>query len=139
MDTLAEAKTSQGDNMDTSAEAKTLQGDTSETAEPKTSQEDTSESSDDDGYVSDSTNGDSDVMFVGISVPAKPVATIVSKVQRSRSYKCYLCGFVSELQVTFVKHFTTKHPGQSFKCDFCDGLFQTCNGLFKQERSHQYM
>ena len=78
-------------------------------------------------------------MFVGISVPDKPVAMIVGKVQHSRSYKCYLCGFLSELQVTFVTHFTTKHPGQSFKCDYCDGLFQTCNGLFKHERSHQYM
>ena len=118
--------------MDISAEAKTLQGDTSKTAEPKTLQEDTSE-------LSDGTNGDSDVMFVGISDPAKPVATIVGKVHHSRSYKCYLCGFVSELQVTFIKHFTTKHPGQSLKCDFCDSLFQTCNGLFKHERSHQYM
>ena len=105
----------------------------------KTLQADTSKSSDDDGYVSDGTQDDSDVMFVGISVPEKPVAMIVGKAQHSRSYKYYLCRFYSELQVTFITHFTTKHPGQSFKCDFCDGLFQTCNGLFKHERSHQYM
>ena len=101
--------------------------------------EDSDSSDEDAGYVSDSTDGDSDVKFVGISVPAKPVATIVGKVSCSCSYKCYLCRFGSKLQVTFVQHFTMKHPGQLFKCDFCDGMFQTCNGLFKHERSHQYM
>ena len=69
----------------------------------------TTEASDDDGYVSDDTNGDSDVMFVGITVPPEPVATIMGKVYHSRSYKCYLCGFSSELQLTFIKDFTTKH------------------------------
>ena len=112
-------------SIDTSTEAKTLQD---------------SDSSDEDaGYVSDGTDGDSDVKFVRITVPAKPVASVVGKVSRSRSYKCYLCGFGSKLQVTFIQHFTTKHPGQLFKCDFCDRMFQTCNGLFKHERSHQYM
>ena len=43
------------------------------------------------------------------------------------------------MQVTFVDHFTKKHPGQPFHCDFCQSAFQTCNGLFKHERSHQYL
>ena len=104
-----------------------------------TTLEDSGSADEDAGYVSDGSDGDSDVKFVRISVPAKPVATIVGKVSCSCSYKCYLFGFGSELQVTFVQHFAMKHPGQLFKCDFCDGMFQTCNGLFKQERSHQYM
>ena len=104
-----------------------------------TTSEDSGSADEDAGYVSDGSDGDSDVKFLGISVPAKPVATIVGKVSQSCSYKCYLCGFGSELQVTFIQHFTMKHPGQLFKCDFCDGMFQTCNGLFKHERLHQYM
>ena len=112
-------------SMDMSIETKTSEG---------------SGSSDEDaGYVSDGTDGDSDVKFVGVSVPAKPVATIVGKVSHSCSYKCYLCGFGSELHVNFIQHFAMKHPHQLFKSDFCDGMFQTCNGLFKHERSHQYM
>ena len=130
------------DNTDQSAEnaqeplQKTSSTDTS--SETKTS-EDSGSSDEDAGYVSDGSDGDSDVKFVRISVPAKPVATIVSKVSCSCSYKCYLCGFSSELQVTFIQHFATQHPGQLFKCDFCDGMFQTCNGLFKHKRSRQYM
>ena len=110
-----------------------------DTSTETTISEDSGSADEDAGYVSDGTDGDSYVKFVGISFPAKPVATIVGKVSRSRSYKCYLCGFGSELQVPFIQHFATKHPGQLFKCDFCDGMFQTCNGLFKHERSHQYM
>ena len=105
----------------------------------ETTSEDSGSADEDAGSVSDGSDGDSDVKFVGISVPAKPVATIVGKVSRSCSYKCYLCGFGSELQVSFIQHFAMKHPGQLFKCDFCDGMFQKCNGLFKHERSHQYM
>ena len=43
------------------------------------------------------------------------------------------------MQVTFVDHFTKKHPGQPFHCDFCQASFQTFNSLFKHKRSHQYL
>ena len=74
-----------------------------------------------------------------MDLPDKPILTIMGKVHHSRSYQCYVCGFKLELQVTFVQHFTTKHPGQCFKYDFCQHTFNTCNGLFKYKRSHQYL
>ena len=43
------------------------------------------------------------------------------------------------MQVTFVTHFTSQHPAQLYQCDFCPGTFKKCNGLFKHERSHQYL
>ena len=58
----------------------------------------------DDGYESEN----SDIIFVGISVPDKPHPSIVGRVHRSRFYKCYLCGFIAEMQVTFVDHFTKR-------------------------------
>ena len=82
---------------------------------------------------------DSDLIITAVSIPDKPVPTIMGKVHRSRSYKCYLCGFKSEMQKTFVKHFSTDHPNDKFKCDFCTSKFDSCNGLFKHERSHQYL
>ena len=87
------------------------------------------------GYVSN----DSDVQITAVSIPDKPIPTIVGKVHRSCSYQCYLCGFKAEMQVTFVKHFSNDHPNDKFKCDFCNNKFDSCNGLFKHERSHQYL
>ena len=89
----------------------------------------------DDGYES----ANSDIVFVGISVPDKPHPSIVGRVHRSRSYKCYLCRFIAEMQVTFVDHFTKTHPGAQYKCDYCSSMFKSCNGLLKHERSHQYL
>ena len=86
----------------------------------------------DDGYESEN----SDIIFAGISVPDKPHPSIVRRVHRSRSYKCYLCGFIAKMQVTFVDHFTTMHPGAQYKCDYCSSMFKSCNGLFKHEWSH---
>ena len=95
---------------------------------------------DNDGYGSeDPESDDSDVILVGITVPDKPLRSIAGKVHRSRSYKCYLCGFQSEMQVTFVTHFSSQHQGMLFQCDFCQGSFKSCNGLFKLEHSHQYL
>ena len=94
----------------------------------------------DDGYATDEDiDDDSDVILVGINVPDKPIGNITGKVHRSRLYKCYLCGFQSEMQVTFVTHFTAQHPAQPYQCDFCPGTFKSCNGLFKHERLHQYL
>ena len=94
----------------------------------------------DNGYASDEeVDDDSDVILLGISVPDKPIGNIMGKVQRSRLYKCYLCGFQLEMQVTFITHFTSQHPVQPYQCDFCSGTFKSCNGLFKHEWSHQYL
>ena len=76
---------------------------------------------------------------MGVTVLDKPCSRIMGKVHHSRSYICYLCGFMAEMQVTFVQNFTQQHPGQPFHCDFCKASFQTCNGLFKYERLHQYL
>ena len=43
------------------------------------------------------------------------------------------------MQVTFVDHFKTDHKGSPYQCDFCSAPFDSGNGLFKHERSHQYM
>ena len=111
------------------------QGETSTSTSDKTDSHD-----DDDGYGSeDHDSDDSDVILIGITVPDKPLGSIAGIVHRSQSYKCYLCGFQSEMQVTFVTHFSSQHQGMPFQCDFCQGSFKTCNGLFKHERSHQYL
>ena len=70
----------------------------------------------DQGYVSD--DSDSDVVLMGVSVPDKPAPSISGKVYRSRSYKCYICGFTAVMQVTFVEHFTKSHPGQTLSLQF---------------------
>ena len=99
---------------------------------------DKTDSQDEDGgYGSD--DDDSDAILVSITVPDKPLGSIVGKVQWSRSYKCYLCGFQSEMQVTSVTHFSSQQPGLPYQCDFCQGTFKTCNCLFKHEHSHQYL
>ena len=86
----------------------------------------------DDGY-------DSDLQITGVSIPDKPNPTIVGCVHRSRSYQCYICSFKSKMQVTFIDHFKTDHKGSPYQCDFCSAPFDSANGLFKHERSHQYM
>ena len=88
-DSVSNTSSMDVDNTDQSAEnaqeplQKTSNMDTS--TKTKTS-EDSGSSDEDAGYVSDSSDGDSDVKFVRISVPAKPVATIVGKVSCSCSY-----------------------------------------------------
>ena len=82
---------------------------------------------------------DSDVVFTGISMPPKPTPNLLGCVHRSREYTCYLCSFKSQMQVTFTKHFQDTHPTDYFQCDFFYSKFASPNGLFKHERSHQYM
>ena len=82
---------------------------------------------------------DSDVLITAVSIPEKVDPTIMGKVHRSREYNCYICHFKSQMQITFVKHFEKEHSGQKYHCDFCAAPFDSCNGLFKHERSHQYL
>ena len=109
--------------------------DTDETVENKT---DTSAShidltsKDDAGY-------DSDLMITAVSIPKQVDPTIKGKVHRSREYNCYICHFKSQMQITFVKHFEKEHDGEKYHCDFGAASFDSCNGLFKHERSHQYL
>ena len=111
------------------------QGETSTSSSDKTDSQD-----EDNGYRSDNHDSDdSDVLLVSITVPDKCPGSIVGKVQWSRWYKCYLCGFQSEKQVTFVTHFLSQHPGLPYQCDFCQETFKTCDSLSKHEHSHQYL
>ena len=82
---------------------------------------------------------DSDLQITAVSIPEKVDSTIIGKVHRSRQYNCYICHFKSEMQVTFVSHFKKEHSGQKYHCDFCAAPFDSCNGLFKHEHSHQYL
>ena len=61
------------------------------------------------------------------------------RTQHQRRYDCYVCNETFEMQQSFVVHFQSKHPTDPFKCAFCSGDFHSPNGLFKHERSHEYM
>ena len=61
------------------------------------------------------------------------------RTQCQRRYDCYVCNETFEMQQSFVVHFQSTHPTNPFKCAFCSGDFQSPNGLFKHERSHEYM
>ena len=64
---------------------------------------------------------------------------IVKRVHRDRQYTCHVCQKVLEMQTLFTKHMTTEHPDSPFKCDFCPKILKSANGLFKHQRSHQYL
>ena len=59
--------------------------------------------------------------------------------QYQRRYDFYVCNENFEMQQSFVVHFQSRDPKVPFKCVFCSGDFQSPNGLFKHERSHEYM
>ena len=61
------------------------------------------------------------------------------RTQHQCRYDCYVCNETFEMQQSFVVHFQSRHPTDPFKCCFCSGDFQSPNGLFKYERSHEYM
>ena len=86
----------------------------------------------DDGM--DSAN--SDCILVGVT---RPAFTTKKRVFRSRSYVCHICPKNFEMQVSFVEHMKTEHPGSKLKCTLCIKLFVSPNGLFKHERSHEYL
>ena len=78
---------------------------------------------------------DSDVIFVGISRP-----NITKKrVFRSRSYKCHICSKDIASQVNFISHMKTEHPDSKLRCTLCPNEYSSPNGLFKHERSHEYL
>ena len=61
------------------------------------------------------------------------------RTQRQCRYDCYVCNETFEMQQSFVVHFQSRHLKVPFKCAFCSGDFQSPNGLFKHERSLEYM
>ena len=61
------------------------------------------------------------------------------RIKRDRNYSCYICDENFEMQSSFVAHHNEKHPDDCFKCEFCDTYYESCNGLFKHQRSHLYM
>ena len=93
--------TSEGNTSDMNTDTLDILGDPVDTAlkptEAETSKGSTGSTDsqhEDDRYATDEEiDDDSDVILVGISVPDKPIGNITRKVHRSRSYKCYLCGF----------------------------------------------
>ena len=107
--------TTEGNPSDMNTDTLDISGDPANTvfkpAEAETSKGSTGYTDsqhEDNRYTSDDNiDDDSDVILLGISVPDKPIGNIMWKVHRSRSYKCYLCGFQSEMQVTFITQITS--------------------------------
>ena len=81
-------------------------------------------------------SADSDCILVGVT---RPAFATKKRVFRSRSYVCHICPKNFEMQVSFVEHMKTEHPGSKLKCTLCIKLFVSPNGLFKHERSHEYL
>ena len=63
----------------------------------------------------------------------------VKRVPHQRQHKCHICQQTFEMQCNFTKHYATEHPDQPFQCEYCQAVLQTPNGLFKHQRSHQYI
>ena len=80
-------------------------------------------------------SSDSDVIFVGVSRPNIPKKNVF----RSRSYKCHICPKEIVMQVNFISHMKTEHPESKLRCTLCPKEFSSLNGLFKHERSHEYL
>ena len=64
---------------------------------------------------------------------------IVKRVPRERQYTCYICDKVLEMQTSFTNHMKEEHPDSPYQCDFCPKTLLSANGLFKHQRSHQYL
>ena len=60
-------------------------------------------------------------------------------ITHERNYGCYVCLQAFEMQQSFVIHFQNQHPELPFRCEFCSSDFQSPNGLFKHECSHEYL
>ena len=78
----------------------------------------------------------STVISAANTTPNKPR---FHRIKRDRNYSCYICDGQFEMQGSFVAHHNEQHPDSCFKCEFCDAYYETCNGLFKHQRSHLYM
>ena len=61
------------------------------------------------------------------------------RIARERNYGCYVCLQTFEMKQSFVIHFQNQHPELPFRCEFCATDFLSPNGLFKHERSHEYL
>ena len=78
----------------------------------------------------------STVISAANTTPNKPR---FHRIKRDRNYSCYISQEQFEMQGSFVTHHNEQHPESCFKCEFCDTYYETCNGLFKHQRSHLYM
>ena len=83
--------------------------------------------------VHDTNSHGTDVIFEKYDPPK------YGRTQHQRRYDCYVCDETFDMQQLFVVHFQSRHPTDPFKCCFCSGDFHSPNGLFKHERSHEYM
>ena len=88
--------------------------------------------------VTNNADVDSDCYIESVQPGTAPKKN-VDRVVHEHKYNCYLCLETFTMQKSFVLHFQEKHPNDRFKCEFCDSDFQTANGLFKHERSHEYL
>ena len=88
----------------------------------------------------DTTNADVDSdCFIESFQPGNPPKQNVDRVVCERKYTCYLCQETFTMQKSFILHFQEKHPDDLFQCEYCQSQFKMANGLFKHERSHEYL
>ena len=77
--------------------------------------------------------------FIESFQPGTAPTKNIDRVLRLHKYNCYLCLETFTMQKSFVIHFQEKHSHDLFKCEFCQSDFKSSNGLFKHERSHEYL
>ena len=65
-------------------------------------------------------SADSDCILVRVT---RPAFATKKRVFRSRSYVCHICPKNFEMQVSFIEHMKTEHPGSKLKCNLCIKLF----------------
>ena len=55
-------------------------------------------------------------------------------IYHERKCVCCLCADQFKMQLSVMLYFKSTYPNSLYKCDFCDSMFQTPNGLFKDEK-----
>ena len=121
--------------------------------------DDASAHSDQEGYDDSSTSSDSCVESDGwepekkrkrddhkrkrntevIETPVGKLSYEKHGVPRQRRHTCHLHDKTFEMQCNFTKHHKVEHPDDPYKCEHCEKTLETPNGLFKHQRSHNYL
>ena len=64
---------------------------------------------------------------------------VKKQVPRQRRHTCHLYDKLFDMQCNFTKHHKIEHPDDPYKCEHCEKMLETPNGLFKHQRSHNYL
>ena len=64
---------------------------------------------------------------------------VKKRVPRQRRHTCHLCDKSFEMQCNLTKHHKVEHPDDPYKCEHFEKMLETPNGLFKHQRSQNYL